>query len=883
MNCTVIRRGFLAAVAFLGAVLVRAAEVPAPADVIGFAPGTDYKLARYEAIARYFRALDAASDRVVVEPIGESTLGKPLLLALISSEENLKNRDRYREISRRLALSKDLDENQARALAREGKAIVWVDGGLHATEVAHGQMTPELAYWVATDEGEEAQRIRENAIVLVMANMNPDGLDIVADWYEKNLGTPFETTRPPTLYHPYIGHDNNRDWYMFTQSETRAVARQLYHVWFPQIVYNHHQSGPFPARIWVPPFENPVNPNLDPEIVTSLNFIGEAMKNRFNQEDKPGVVSGVVYDLWWNGSMRGAPDFHNMLGFLSETALYRYATPGCYDEKSIPDNFDDRAGGIPAKTPSTNYTNPWLGGCWHIRNAMDYMLTASRAVMDIGAKLKEDYLFGIYRMGRRQIARGKRAEGGPFAYVIDPEAQHDVGTAVELLRILRIGGIEIRRAEEPFEAGGHRYAAGSYVIPPQAFRPFVVDLMEPKSFPDRRQYPGGPPEPPYDMTGYELRLQMGVTADGIREPFAVPTVEVDEIPTPTGGVSGRGEWGFALSHAENQSAVAANRLLAVGAQVSWSGASFEADGKTWPAGTILFRSQAREKVAEIGEDLGLTFHALATAPDVVQNPLKAPRIGLYQGFVANMPEGWTRWVFDRYEFPYESLSNRDIHSGKLDGFDVIVLPSQEASSILNGHLPGTMPAEYIGGIAVEGAAALKHFVESGGWLIAVDEAVDFAIEQFGLPVRNVAAGKRPSEFFIPGSLIRISIDETDPLAFGMPSAGISFFVDSQVLDIVPPASEGKQRAERHTDTYVKYAQDDFLASGWAHGAERHLAGKPAGVRVPLGRGQVVLLAFEPTFRGQPRGTFKLLFNPIFASTLGEEIWEEKPGSTDSQN
>jgi hypothetical protein len=514
---------------------------------------------------------------------------------------------------------------------------------------------------------------------------------------------------------------------------------------------------------------------------------------------------------------------------------------------------------------------------------MDYMLTASRAVMDIGAKLKEDYLFGIYRMGRRQIARGERAEGGPFAYVIDPEAQHDVGTAVELLRILRIGGIEIRRAEQPLEAGGRRYAAGSYVIPPQAFRPFVVDLMEPKPYPDRRQYPGGPPEPPYDMTGYELRLQMGVTADGIREPFAVPTVEVDEIPTPPGGVSGKGEWGFALSHAENQSAVAANRLLAVGAQVSWSGASFEADGETWPAGTILFRSQAREKVAEIGEDLGLTFHALAAAPDVVENPLKAPRIGLYQGFMANMPEGWTRWIFDRYEFPYESLSNRDIQSGKLDGFDVIVLPSEEASSILNGHLAGTMPAEYVGGIGVDGAAALQHFVVNGGWLIAVDEAVDFAIEQFGLPVWNVVAGKRPSEFFIPGSLIRISIDETDPLAFGMPSEGISFFVDSQVLDIVPPASEGKQRAERHTDTYVKYAQEDFLASGWAQGAKPYLAGKPAGVRVPLGRGQVVLLAFEPTFRGQPHGTFKLLFNPLFASTLSEEVWEEKADSTESQN
>ena len=485
------------------------AQVPAPADIIGFAPGEDYKLAHYGPIVEYFRALDAASDRVVVTEIGDSTLGRPMLLAAISSAENIANLDRYREISGRLAQVKGVSDAEARQLAREGKAIIWIDGGLHATEVAHGQMTPELAHWLATDESDEARLIRDQTIVLVMPNMNPDGLDIVAAWYEGNVGTEFEPSPVPELYHHYIGHDNNRDWYMFTQAETRAVARQLYHVWFPQIVYNHHQPGAFPARIWVPPFENPVNPNLDPEIGTSLNFIGEAMKNRFNQEGKPGVVSGVVYDLWWNGSMRGAPDFHNMLGFLSETAGRGYVTPRCYEPDEVPDRFNARAGSLPAKRPTTSYTDPWLGGCWHMRDAMDYMLTGSRAVMAIGAKLKEDYLYNIYRMGRRQTEKGIRAEGGPFAYVIDLDAQHDAGAAVELLRIFRVAGVEIRQADASFSAGGTEYPAGTYIIPPQAFRPFVVDLMEAKVFPDRRQYPGGPPEPPYDMTGYELRLVDG--------------------------------------------------------------------------------------------------------------------------------------------------------------------------------------------------------------------------------------------------------------------------------------------------------------------------------------------------------------------------------------
>ncbi len=289
-------------------------RVPEPADVFGFKPGTDYKLATDAQIVEYFKRLDAASDRVVVEEIGRTAEGRPLILALISSEVNIKNRARYKEIARQLATARGLDETKARALAKEGKAIVWIDGGLHATEVAHAQHTPELGWWVATSETDEAKRMRENAVLLLMPVMNPDGLEVVTTWYSRNLGTPFETTSPPQLYHHYIGHDNNRDWYMFTQNETQAVGRVLYTEWFPQIVYNHHQSSPFPGRIWGPPMENPVNPNLDPLIVSTINQIGEAMRKRFDEEEKPGYNSGIVFDMWWNGSMRGAPDFHNMAG-----------------------------------------------------------------------------------------------------------------------------------------------------------------------------------------------------------------------------------------------------------------------------------------------------------------------------------------------------------------------------------------------------------------------------------------------------------------------------------------------------------------------------------------------------------------------------------------
>jgi hypothetical protein len=847
-SCTIVLLIFIG----LGAAPGQTPRVPEPADVFGFKPGTDYKLATHAQIVEYFRRLDAASDRVIVEEIGKTVEGRPLILASISSEANIKNRARYKEIARQLATARGIESAKARALAKEGKAIVWIDGGLHATEVAHAQHTPEFGWWVATDESDEARRMRENAILLLMPVMNPDGLEVVTNWYARNLGTPFETTSPPLLYHHYIGHDNNRDWYMFTQNETEAVARVLYHEWFPQIVYNHHQSSPFPGRIWGPPMENPVNPNLDPLIVSTINQIGEAMRKRFDEEEKPGYNSGIVFDMWWNGSMRGAPDFHNMAGFLTETAGYRYATPHCYSRDEIPDTFGERASNLDAKNPSTNYTNPWLGGCWPLRSAVDYMLTASRAVLNFGATLKEDFLFNIWRMGTRQIARGEKAVGGPFAYAIDLSAQHDPTATVEFLRTFRKGGVEIRQADAAFSAGGREYPAGTYVIGPQAFRPYVIDLMEPKQYPDRRQYPGGPPEPPYDMTGYELGLQMGVNADRITEPFTLPPRIVDVIPAASRQTVGTGDV-FMLTRRANMAARAINRLLEAGARVAVAS-----------SGDFVVQGVARDVVERATGDLGVPVRTGSPSRDV--RALRAPRIGLYRSHLANMDEGWTRWVLEQYEFPYRTLTDKDIRAGDLSGLDIILFSDESEDRIVNGHRAGTMPPEYVGGIGVEGAAALKRFVENGGWVYAWDGAADFAISTFGLPLRNIVRNVPPQEFFIPGSLVNLDTKPDSILAAGMPERAIAFFVESQAFSIIPAASEGKQRIERDLEVFASYASKDFLASGWELGGRRFAAGRPAGVRVPVGKGQVVVLAFRPHFRGQPHNTFKLLFNPIFAST-----------------
>jgi hypothetical protein len=844
------------------------AQVPAPADVIGFAPGEDYKLAPYGPIADYFEALAAASDRVMLEQIGESTRGEPLYLAAISSPENLGNVARFKEITRTLAYARDPDagypsvlgEDEARALAREGKAIVWIDGGLHATEVAHGQVMPEMAHYFATDESPETQRIRDNTILLLMANMNPDGLNIVADWYMSNVGGAYEMARVPELYHHYIGHDNNRDWYMLTQVETQAVTRQLYHNWFPQIVYNQHQSSPFPGRIWMPPFADPVSPNLDPLLVSSLNQMGQSMRKRFDVEGKPGVNSGITFDLWWNGSMRGGPDYHNMLGFLTETAGAGYATPRCYDE--IPETFGPRNLNMPTRSRSTNYNNPWLGGCWHLRDAMDYMMTAAIAVADMGAKLKEEYLFNHYWMGRRQIEQSSRAEGGPFAYVLDPAASHDASAVVEFMDLMSRSGIEFVRADEEFRAGDRTFPAGTYVIPPQAFRLYVVDLMEPKEFPDRRQYPGGPPIPPYDMTGYELRFQMGLEVVNVDEPFDMPRGTWGAVDRDIGGVRGSGRSGYVVHGTSNwvYRAVADQLAEASGAR-RLTAPHVSGDGSTIPAGSYWLPDLSRSDAEAMAGEHGVTLSGIDREPEGAA-PVRMPRVAIYRSWQAAMPEGWTRWVLDRYGFAYRNVWNADVRSGALSDFDVLIIPSQREDGIRDGYGPDEMPEPHVGGLGDEGAAALRAFVDRGGRVIAFDQAVDYAIRTFRLPFRNTVQGVATDQFFLPGSIIRLDVTEDHPLTWGLGPNPMTLFARSQVLE----------RAADPTVTATTplcYAESDYLVSGWVLGGDQYLAGRTAAAQVALGEGDLVLFAFTPHFRGQPRGTFKLLFNALMgASTEG---------------
>ncbi len=677
----------------------------------------------------YYRKLDASSDRIKVIEVGPTAQGRPMILAVISSEANMAELDKYRAISEKLARG-PLTEQEALELARSGKSVVWIDGGLHASEVGHAQFSPELAFRIVSDESEAIRTIRDNVIFLQMPVMNPDGLDLVVDWYKRNLGTRFETSPLPELYHKYAGHDNNRDWYMMTQPETRNVSRLLYEIWYPQIVLNHHQTPPFPARIFIPPFTDPTNPNIPSLVMQGIGSLADAMGNRFLEEGKSGVVQRIEFDAWWNGGMRTTPCFHNMVGILAETALYNYATPYYYKSENIPERFKN---GLSAQVASRDYPRPWKGGYWRLRDAMDYMMTASLAVLDMGAKHREEWLLNIYRMARESIERGKTS--GPRAYLIPPD-QHDPSAAVAMLEALHRGGIEIEQAQTPFAHGDRLFPQGTFVIrTAQAFRPHLVDLMEPQ------RYPASAGEnaktQPYDMTGWTLPLQMGVKVVRVEEELTAKTTPVMSISLPAVSPLAAAE-SFLIDRRWNSAYELINELLNAGFPSKSMPRRSGSEKRYFPPAVSSSVRIIGPSSIDCRPACGCRCRALAARPggDYYEK-LRQPRVGVHKSWVANADEGWMRWLLEQYRFPYRSLADADIREGRLhDNYDVIILPSDTASHLVQGHSPSRMPPEFARGLGQLGLKNLREFAEAGGTLVALDAACSVPLRFFDVPLTS---------------------------------------------------------------------------------------------------------------------------------------------------
>ncbi len=825
-------------------------RVPSPEEVLGFAVGADFKLADYPMMLRYFQLLDEASDRVIVSRIGTTTEDQPFIIAIISSPENLAQREHYREIARRLASVRGLEEEEAWRLANEGKAVVWIDCGIHATEIAPTQHSFKLAYHLASDNSPQTLEILDKVILVLLPCANPDGLNLVVNWYNRNLGTPYETSRIPWLYHKYVGHDNNRDFFMLTQKETQAITEVLYHQWFPQIVYNHHQTAPFPARIFIPPFAGPTNPNIDPLVISGINLVGSRMAHAFNEAGQAGVISGVHFTTWWNGGGRTTPYYHNIVGILTETALYRYATPKFYTKDDFPEEYRDLS-------PQANYPNPWKGGWWRIGDAVDYCFTASKAVLDVAAKYKERFLFNIYLIGKRAIEKGQKES--PYAFVIPPQ-QWDPPAAAKMLNILIMGGVEVHVAKAAFKADGIDYPKGSHVIlMSQPYRAYAKDLLELQQYPARHLYPGGPPIPPYDITGWTLPYQMGVDTVPIVHPFQGELELISQASAPQGMVKGKASYAYLIPHNTNNSFVAVNRLLKEGHEVFWAAESISVDGEKFSPGAVVIpaKGSIHRLIASISEELSLQIYPLNRRLQGSAYQLKPLRLALYNSWTASMDEGWTRWILEQFEFPYQRLHDAEVRKGKLrDNYDVIILPDIRPRAILEGNSPGTMPPEYCGGISIEGLANLKMFVAEGGTLITLGSSSELPLENFQIPVENPLKDVERTDFFCPGSVLAVEVDTSHPIGYGMREKSAVFFRRSPAFSLTPTTEQTEAKV------VVTYPDRNPLMSGWLLGGE-HLYNKAAVVDVPVGKGKVILIGFRAQHRAQPHRTFKILFNSIY--------------------
>ncbi len=878
----VVLAGTGAAITTPGAPAWAIQQVPTPESVLGHRVGADFHLTTFEESIAYFERLDEASERLELRQVGRSSYGRPVYIALISSAENLRNLERYREIAQRLAHPKGLDDDEARALAAEGRAIVHIDGGLHSTEVAHAEHTIQLAHDLITGDADpEIRAILDNVILLLWPSMNPDGQTMITEWYRSNVGTPYEVSPAPFLYQKYVGHDNNRDGYMINQIESRMVTR-VTREWEPQILYNHHQSSPFPTRIWIPPFAEPISPHVHPLMWRTVNLIGMAMAQALEERGQKGATHmGTGFDNWYPGFMDHAHNFHNVASFLTETALYRYATPHFYTIQDFPGNTRELR-------PQSLYSSPWEGGWWRLRDAVEYMLTASISVLDVAAKYRTDILYNRYQAGRDVVAQYEAEP--PYAFFV-PQDQRDPVAATEMLRRLAYNGIEVHQLAEAASFEGIAHPAGTWVIPmDQEFAHFVRQLFAVQEYPDLRQYPEGPPDQPYDVSGWTLPYLMGVgvveaaspLTEEVRDAMA-PLVaeplpwdaEVDDaspfdsprgvgfdshpvaaaiVPPP--GDAGRGGGALVVDPAQNNAFKAINRAWAAGGRVRFVPGSGGEDGAPGTSGRYVVSGISGSVRSALASELHLRSAREGGGGSGAQggSDLPRPRVGLYRPWNPSMDEGWTRWLLEAYDFEFASLYNPDVLAGSLrDRYDVIVLADMSARQIMEGFAKGSVPPRYEGGIGSMGVRELDAFVRSGGTLVTLNDASLFAIDQLHLAVENVVDGLDPTDFFMSGSIVAMEVDPSHPVMSGMP-AQAKIVVERSPVFTTKDGFEGSVMA--------KYSREGSpLLSGYLLG-EEHLQGYAAALEVAHGDGRVVLLGMKPQWRGQPFGNFRILFNAL---------------------
>jgi Zinc carboxypeptidase len=856
--------------------------IPTPESAFGFRVGADSQLFGYDQSINYFKRLAATSRRIKLINVGKTSSGHVWTAALISSPENLADLQQIRRINMRLSHPDGLTDAEALRLAKTGKPIVDISGGLHASEIAGSQHTPQLAYEIlahANDPG--MKEILDNVILFLWPSINPDGQDIVVDWCKARYAG--KDTGPMELYQKYVGHDNNRDSYMLNMIESRVIAR-TWREWEPDIIYVHHQSSPFPTRIWIPPFADPVGYRAPAIMGREVNAIGTRIAEELDAKGQPGAVHMLAtYDAWYPGYIDYMPMYQNIPSWWTETQGGNCATPRITTRDSLPKEYT-------SLRPEPLYLSPWAEGKWGLRDAVDYMVTASIATLRYAAKFREEVLYNRYLSGRNTIHQFRTS--APYAYIV-PRAQHDPVAPVELLRRMAFLGVRVTQLDRPVSYENVSYPAGTWVIPmDQEFAQLVRELFEPQAYPDLGD------DLPYDAAGWTLPYQMNVAVVEAKtpltsemraamkpvsgktvdwhtnpdEPFTTNAVAAGIVPD-SGAISGSGD-AISLDPAQTNSFRVIGRALASGGTLRFDAATSGRAARWLVSGVDSANVNGWAKDFWVRAERASTTSAGLASGTPSLGPVAAPtRVALYKSQPGVLDEGWTEWLLDSYGSKYTLITPAHLKAGNLSSrFDVIILASQGITAGRGfgrggGGGGGAAGGEGRGEGGGRGAAAdsiaredsarvraIDDFVRGGGTIVAWNQGTTSAVNALKLPVKNVVAGVARKDYFTGGSIMRALIDVRHPVMAGMPEQADVFVSGSPVFTTM----EGFEGA-----VLAKYPTDGaLLRSGFLNG-EKYMRGYAAALDVKHDRGHVVLLAFQPQWRGQPQGTFRVVFNSAF--------------------
>ncbi|MCG8470063.1 MAG: peptidase M14 family protein [Gemmatimonadetes bacterium] len=824
-------------------------DIPSPEAFFGHEMGADRQLAGWNRLVEYYDTLGALSDRILVDRVGESTLGNPFLIIYASSPENLANLDRIQDMNDVLTDPRGHDRAAIDAAIENGKVIFVQGYALHSTEVAGSQSAAEVMYHFATRDDAAMREILDETVSIIVPGMNPDGVDIVTDWYDRWVGTDYEGSGPPELYHHYIGHDNNRDAFMQNTVESQYVADILFREWVPAAFIDHHQMGAYTARIYVPPYAEPIRPEGDPLVWREMAWYGAHMAYKMDEAELEGAIGSAIYSGWGHFGFHWITPFHNIAGMLTESASARLATPLYVHPDQLRGSRQ-----LPEYEQQTTFPNPWEGGWWHVRDIVERQVVATFSPLELAATNRATVLRNAYNKAARQTERGLHGEVKAF---VIPSEQHDPLTMRKLVNKLLLQGITVDRATSEFAHEGRVYGAGTYIVSmAQPKRGVIRWLLGQTNYPDNSytRNRDGDPIRPYDMSTDNLAEFMGIRVDPVGSPVEAATIRVATLLDPDGSVTG-GANGYVLDGRLNDSFEAVNQLFAAGTAVRRAHRA----GDGFRQGDFIVGPDASEPVLrEIAGDTGVDFVALDADPSGATYPLSAQRIGMYQRYYGgNMDEGWTRWLLEDFSFPYTTIMDEEILRGALhERWDVIILPHDSRAMMVEGRDDPTIPPDYRSGFGEAGVAALDAFVENGGTLVTFARAGELALADLDLPVRDAVEGMWGNEFWAPGSTLHIDVDTSHPYTWGMPEKALAaYLAGGQVYETVPgPRSSSVRRLATYPDR-------DILQSGWLLG-EESIANKAAIVAVEKGQGTVLMLGFRVQHRAQTHGTYKLLFNAL---------------------